>query len=172
MLGMMNRHRPPKRLLSCTVALTAFVALRAQTLVSATGGSMQSGGVVFEYSLGEIGIETLRSAANAHTQGLLQPVAKPEGCDFVRLVPNAFTPNSDNKNDCFRVLNWPDVNRFELTVFNRWGQSVFHTTNIKDCWTGWANGKTEAPGTYVYLITAETIKCGIVHTSGTVILIR
>jgi gliding motility-associated-like protein len=161
-----------KRFFFAAGFLAAYTISGAQTLVSATGSSLQSNSLMLEYSIGEISITTLIKNNAVCTQGLLQPVLRPEVCDFVRLVPNAFTPNGDGRNDCFRVLYWPAVTRFELTVYNRWGQPVFHSTDIDACWSGMTNGRPGPQGTYVYLITADTPKCGLVQTKGTITLIR
>jgi gliding motility-associated-like protein len=54
---------------------------------------------------------------------------------FIRIVDeptfwaaNAFTPNGDGDNDCFRLCgNSIDANEFYLAVYNRWGEMVFET---------------------------------------------
>lgn len=86
-------------------------------------------------------------------------------------VPNAFTPNGDGKNDCFGVPHWAGVSRFALTVFNRWGEAVFRTTQQGRCWDGVYQGKVLEPGVYAYLIEADT-DCGKVVRKGTVALLR
>ncbi len=43
-------------------------------------------------------------------------------------APDAFTPNGDGINDCFRVCgNMIDPNSFIMKVYDRWGQLVFDT---------------------------------------------
>jgi gliding motility-associated-like protein len=42
---------------------------------------------------------------------------------------------------------------FELSVFNRYGQIVFHTKNIKAAWDGKYKGQLQPSAVYVYLIT-------------------
>ncbi|HEX9958448.1 MAG TPA: gliding motility-associated C-terminal domain-containing protein, partial [Fibrella sp.] len=53
-------------------------------------------------------------------------------------IPNTITPNDDGKNDYFALLNVPIENcteRFErVTVYNRWGKSVFDSTNRAFRW--------------------------------------
>lgn len=86
-------------------------------------------------------------------------------------VVTAFTPNSDGRNDCFRVKNWGYIKSMELAVYNRWGQQMFITTNPGDCWDGRFRGVEQPPGTFVYTIKAETL-CGTVVKKGTLVLIR
>ncbi len=87
------------------------------------------------------------------------------------LVPTAFTPNNDGKNDCFGVKPWGYVVDFRLSVFNRYGEAIFSTNNINDCWDGKLKGEPQPTGTYVYEIAAKTI-CGDVYRKGTLVLMR
>ncbi|MGF1566227.1 MAG: gliding motility-associated C-terminal domain-containing protein, partial [Flavobacteriales bacterium] len=55
-------------------------------------------------------------------------------------VPNAFTPNNDGVNDVLFVHGTDiDPDRYELRIFNRWGQKVFESTNINEPWDGSVN---------------------------------
>ena len=51
--------------------------------------------------------------------------------DFFNVfIPNSFTPNNDGFNDIWAVYGSDiDPDRFEMTVYNRWGQLVFETTD-------------------------------------------
>lgn len=87
------------------------------------------------------------------------------------VVPNAFTPNGDGRNDCFGIRRWGDVQLKEMDVFNRWGMCVFSTRNPSDCWDGSFKGRPQETGAYVYVIKAHTF-CGEIVRTGTVMLIR
>ncbi len=72
-------------------------------------------------------------------------------CDI--WVPNAFTPNGDGVNDVFRVLgNIGRLEGFGLSVYNRWGERVFHTQDKYAGWDGFYKGIPGQLGTYVYLL--------------------
>ena len=50
---------------------------------------------------------------------------------FSFYAPTSFTPNGDGLNDCFRVCgNGISKNNFLLTVYDRWGELVFRTTEF------------------------------------------
>ena len=65
-------------------------------------------------------------------------------------VPTAFTPNGDGKNDLFKILGTEAVTVFNLTIFNRYGQVVFQTSDKSKGWDGTIKGKPAIPGGYVY----------------------
>jgi len=49
---------------------------------------------------------------------------------FSFYAPTSFTPNGDGINDCFRICgNGISRNNFLLTVYDRWGELVFTTTD-------------------------------------------
>lgn len=87
-------------------------------------------------------------------------------------VPNAFTPNSDGRNDVFkaRVVG---IRQFKyFAVFNRWGQRVFYTTSPGTGWNGTINGKISQAGTYVWKAAGISIRGALIERRGTVELIR
>ena len=53
-------------------------------------------------------------------------------------VPNGFTPNTDDLNDYFAPVfsNIDLVRDYHFTIFNRWGEPVFDSTDPQEKWTG------------------------------------
>jgi len=69
-------------------------------------------------------------------------------------VPNAFTPNKDNKNSVFRAFGEGiDLSTFEMRIYDRWGRQVSLTNDIEKGWDGTYNGKEASEGVYVWYIT-------------------
>ncbi len=67
---------------------------------------------------------------------------------------NAFTPNFDNINDCFRPgFDGRFSECYQLTVYNRWGALIFESTGGQNhCWDGHTKaGKLCDEGTYYYI---------------------
>jgi len=51
--------------------------------------------------------------------------------------PNGFTPNGDGRNDSFGPLgSLAALSNYRLSVYNRWGERVFFSTNPFEKWTG------------------------------------
>jgi gliding motility-associated-like protein len=154
------------------VILVAPLMAYAQSLVNSTGGTIQNNNFTIEYSIGEIGNTTLEASDNFITQGLLQPFYLFKDCKLLEFIPNAFTPNNDNLNDCFGVKNWPVTTSYQFSIYNRWGVLVFNSNKTSDCWNGDVNGVKQQTGTYVYVIKANSAACGQVSFKGTFVLIR
>ena len=84
-------------------------------------------------------------------------------------IPNAFVPAGKNK--IFRI---PPSIVFDLdnfSIFDRWGNRVFMTTDITKGWDGDVEGNDAEAGVYVYIISGSDAK-GKVLVKGTVTLIR
>jgi gliding motility-associated-like protein len=86
-------------------------------------------------------------------------------------IANAFSPNNDGLNDCFGITYWKNVEKLQFIICNRWGEVVFNTTQIWDCWNGHYKGAPSEQGTYYYYIKA-TFSCGEQVYKGDLTLIR
>jgi gliding motility-associated-like protein len=86
-------------------------------------------------------------------------------------IPNAFTPNGDGRNDCFSARFLGYITNLKLSVYDRWGNRVFYTTNPSQCWDGSNKGKQLQSDVFVYQLSATTM-CGDIVKQGTVTLIR
>ncbi len=56
-------------------------------------------------------------------------------------VPGSFSPNNDGTNDTFKPIVTGNLYGYKLSVFNRWGNLVFQTTDINASWNGVFNGE-------------------------------
>lgn len=68
------------------------------------------------------------------------------------LLPTAFSPNGDGKNDLFRILNPGRHKLVSLQVYNRYGQEVFSTSDETNGWNGSYNGVAQDIGVYQFLV--------------------
>ena len=71
-------------------------------------------------------------------------------------VPTAFTPNGDGVNDVIYVDGWGIRKLNFFRIFNRWGQLLFESNDIKIGWDGTFNGIPQNMETYVYQVSVET----------------
>lgn len=66
-------------------------------------------------------------------------------------IPNAFSPNGDGLNDTF-IPKGIGIERFSMTIYDRWGKELYYTNNLDEPWRGWFNGLELPNDSYVYWI--------------------
>lgn len=71
-------------------------------------------------------------------------------------VPNAFTPDGDRFNNVF-YASTVNIVTFNMLIFNRWGELIFESNDPEYGWDGTYNGVRAKDGTYIYVITYQTI---------------
>jgi gliding motility-associated-like protein len=78
--------------------------------------------------------------------------------EYVFFAPNAFTPfNHDGINDVFMPSGVGiDPDNFEMSIFDRWGNEIFKTTDLNKGWDGTANGGKNIAQIDVYVWKVKT----------------
>ncbi len=79
-------------------------------------------------------------------------VLTPQCADPFVFVPRAFSPNGDGTNDKAFVRG-DYLTSVEFSIYNRWGELVFKTTDKTIGWDGTFNGKMVCPDVYGYYVT-------------------
>lgn len=87
-------------------------------------------------------------------------------------IPNAFTPNSDGVNDEW----WPVpafVKDYKLSIYNRWGEKLFETTDKNQGWDGEASKPyRKLDNVVIYMITYTGWDGSIHYEKGNVTLLK
>jgi gliding motility-associated-like protein len=65
-------------------------------------------------------------------------------------IPNAFTPNGDQKNDIFLPVIAGEVSSYQLLIFNRWGEMIFQSNDQNTGWDGYYKNDKVQDDVYVY----------------------
>ncbi len=87
------------------------------------------------------------------------------------LIPNAIAPEGFNQE--FKVMIIPeDFSEFDLRIFNRYGEQVFHTNNPEQGWRGTKNGKKLPQGVYVYTLRIKQASGMEELRKGSIVLLR
>jgi gliding motility-associated-like protein len=103
------------------------------------------------------------------------------GMDSVRvwvqpdiMIPSAFSPNGDGKNDFFRPLARGAIFIRQMEVYNRYGRQVFtaYGPQAQRGWDGTYGGKPAELGTYFYYINIETEQGEPMIYKGDITLVR
>jgi len=87
-------------------------------------------------------------------------------------VPNAFTPNADNRNDVFKPILSFTPSQYLLTIQNHWGNLLFESVDPLKGWDGTINGDKPAPeGIYIYFLRVVSDEGEIIEKNGHLTLI-
>ncbi|HEV7382435.1 MAG TPA: gliding motility-associated C-terminal domain-containing protein [Dyadobacter sp.] len=108
----------------------------------------------------------------------------PEGCSAqasVRItvsppdwivVPTAFSPNGDGKNDILYLVT-KGIKAFSyLRIYNRWGQVVYATNDIAAGWDGRFKGAEPVAGVYTFELSGVSNRDRVIRKKGSVLLLR
>jgi len=98
--------------------------------------------------------------------------AKTSGCERSIVVPSAFSPNGDGRNDTFKPIVKGNFAKFEFTVYNRWGQIIFKTNEINRGWDGLVNESAQSAGLFIWVCRYQVKRKEARTIKGTVTLIR
>lgn len=86
-------------------------------------------------------------------------------------IPNVFTPNEDGNNDVFLVYG-TGLTKFEMTIFDRWGEKLFVSTDQLTGWNGMYKGVMSKNDVYPYTVKYTSLD-GKTHTkTGHVTLLK
>jgi gliding motility-associated-like protein len=129
------------------------------------------GGTAYLWKFDTVGISVLRNPVftfrDTGVYNIQQIVLHTSGCTDTASViipikpivslfmPNAFTPNNDGLNDEFIPIgSFFGLRNYSFTIWNRWGDKVFDTDDIRVGWNGLRNnsGEIAPPGVYAYSI--------------------
>ncbi len=74
--------------------------------------------------------------------------------ELVYYVPNTFTPDGDEFNNVFFPVftSGFDAYNYTLTIYNRWGETLFESNDTKVGWDGTYNGELCKTGIYTWAI--------------------
>lgn len=86
-------------------------------------------------------------------------------------VPTAFSPNGDGINDIWEIKGFGVV-KYDMKIFNRWGQLMFHSTSQKQGWDGRFNGAIQPMDAYAFVLNIEFSDGVKANKTGNVTLLR
>ncbi|MEI6684474.1 MAG: T9SS type B sorting domain-containing protein [Bacteroidota bacterium] len=90
-------------------------------------------------------------------------------CPVKLWFPNSFTPNGDGHNDTYRPVG-KGVEKFSMSIYNRWGELIFETNSLEPGWDGTFKGTPCAEDTYIFIATYSGSAGKTIQEHGTIIL--
>ncbi len=89
------------------------------------------------------------------------------------IIPNAFGPNLPPPDNEFKpLIAFIDTESYQLSIFNKWGQMLFETSDPNKGWDGRYNGEYLPTDAYVYLIVYHTPEGQTIEKMGTITVLR
>ena len=91
--------------------------------------------------------------------------------DPIFFVPSAFSPNSNNLNEVFKIegenLQW-----IKIEIYNRWGEKLFEQTGESPSWDGKYKQELCMEGIYLYMASIKAQNGKYFYLKGTLTLLR
>lgn len=143
-----------------------------------------SGASTYDWTFDVLGVADSDNAENPDYTFLSEPgtyevclsATSNEGCatdscanvvindELLLYVPNSFTPNGDGVNDIFLpIVNGEDPLKYDLLIFNRWGELIFEDQHSSQGWDGYHKGVLAQDGVYVWKINCKEVSGGQHH---------
>lgn len=163
---------PPSNFLQTTDSICQYESKLLQPALTFTDYLWSTGSRNSYISIDQPGIFSLQVTDNNGCIGKDSISVVLKKCLSGLFAPTAFTPNNDGKNDQFRALLFGDVKKYELTIYNRWGQVVYKTTNPSKGWDGTLNGRKQENGVYVWVCGYQLNGSSEKMEKGTVLLLK
>ncbi len=96
----------------------------------------------------------------------------PDECLYFRMA-NAFTPNGDGTNEHFLpVFIDEHIFNYAFSIYNRWGQLVFSTTEKTTGWDGRFHNTDQPEETYIYHVSGSLANGKKAKSVGSFVLVR
>ncbi|MFI5164554.1 MAG: gliding motility-associated C-terminal domain-containing protein, partial [Bacteroidia bacterium] len=116
------------------------------------------------FSTDGIYITTLTVSSSPQCKNVFSMTDSIFGYEFVLVIPNVFTPNSDGVNDVFSISGSNTCSPYSLKIYDRWGILIFETEKSGFAWDGRTSAGIPAhEGTYYYVLqNAASTKKGFV----------
>jgi gliding motility-associated-like protein len=80
-----------------------------------------------------------------------------ESCEAYAFIPNTFTPDNDGVNEVWQPIIY-NAKSYEVFIYNRWGDVIYHSTDPKENWLGEAHDgeRYVQDGVYCYRLLLES----------------
>lgn len=144
-------------------------------------------GLTYEWDFGDGGTSSEAQPVHTYTEtGTYEVVLRTitaNGCedevmktvdifpDYAVFPANAFSPNGDGLNDYFEVKTVA-VSKYNIKVYNRWGQIIFESDNVEKHWDGKVKGELVPAGSYIYHVIITNMVGETTEKRGTVNVIH
>lgn len=78
-----------------------------------------------------------------------------DNCDCQVYLPEILRLSSVYHNDQWQPISNCLLNDYDLKIYNKWGNMIFHSTDQSQYWKGIINGQPAEQGVYFYLLSYD-----------------
>lgn len=162
----------PKNFLSADTVLCQYSSIQLSSLKTFNSYAWSTGSMLRYIDIDKPGIYWLKVEDSFGCIGIDSIKILPKECLSGVFIPNAFSPNNDGKNDIFKPMVFGNVSQYRFSIYNRWGEKIFETSDPQKGWDGKIRSISIQSSSYVwvcqYKLEGEETKV----EKGTVNLIR
>ena len=94
-----------------------------------------------------------------------------QDCNCYLYTPGIFTPNNDGLNDSWQPSGCATL-KYDLIIYNRWGERVFESTDIQSGWDGTIKGEPAPENQYMFTLFTKGLDKKEYHKNGVFYLVR
>jgi len=162
----------PAAFLSGDTSICNYGSISLKPVLSYNQYVWSTGSTQSSVSINKPGIYWLQVKDNNNCVGTDSIIVTPKECTKGLFVPSGFTPNNDGKNDIFKPFLLGNVVSYRFTIYNRWGEPVFHSVKVDEGWNGMVNGVPTDSNVFIWQCTYQLQGEATQNAKGTVTLIR
>jgi gliding motility-associated-like protein len=90
-------------------------------------------------------------------------------CDL--FVPEAFSPDGNGVNESVCILG-TCAKEIDFRIYDRWGENIFHSDNVRNCWDGTYKGAALNSGVFAWTLSATSLSGKKINKKGNLTLVR
>jgi gliding motility-associated-like protein len=162
----------PQDFLPLDTAICSYGKLELKPFSTHNSYRWSCGGTTPAITISQAGLYWLEVLDRNNCKGRDSIVVAPKQCMSGFYIPTAFTPNGDGKNEVFRPMLFGNVMQYRFTIYNRWGQIVFYTTDTNKGWNGKVAGIPQDANVFVWTCTYQFGEQTVQMEKGTVTVIK
>jgi gliding motility-associated-like protein len=165
-------HPLPGAFLPADTVICSYGTLEMKPLTSFNRYLWSNGSVGSSITITQPGHYWLEATDGNLCKGRDSILVAPKQCMQGFYIANAFTPNGDYKNDIMRPLLFGNVKSYRFTIYNRWGEIVFQTNELRKGWDGKFAGRLQQTGVFIWICNYQFEGAEDKTQKGTFTLIR
>jgi len=126
----------PINFLSADTVLCQYSRIQLSSLKTFNSYTWSTGSMLRNIDIDKPGIYWLKVEDSFGCIGIDSIKILPKECLSGVFIPNAFSPNNDGKNDIFKPMVFGNVSQYRFSIYNRWGEKIFETSDPQKGWDG------------------------------------